>query len=143
MPQSGFVLGTLVRRFVLYVQNDMVAVCGLITFFTIIYNCVNMIVVFVMLCVQGDALVVCWLRDVHSVLELRSLKTGDLVRDIPLPDIGSVSSFKGDRKSSEAFFSFTTFTDPGSDFRYDFLPLFCILLVCFGACGLLSHGMCC
>jgi prolyl oligopeptidase len=97
----------------------VVPVCWIITV-SPLYTTLPVVVVFVMLCLQGDALVVCWLRDVHSVLELRSLKTGDLVRDIPLPDIGSVSSFKGDRKSSEAFFSFTTFTDPGSDFRCGF-----------------------
>ena len=68
-------------------------------------------------CPQGDALVTCYLRDVHSVLQLRSLSTGDLVRDIPLPGLGSVSSFKCKRKSSEAFFSYTSFTDPGSAFR--------------------------
>lgn len=66
---------------------------------------------------QGDALVTCYLRDVHSVLQLRSLRSGALVRDIPLPGLGSVSSFKCKRKSSEAFFSYTSFTDPGSSFR--------------------------
>ena len=43
----------------------------------------------------GDALVVCWLRNVCSVLELRSLESGELVRDIPLPGLGSVASFSG------------------------------------------------
>ena len=74
---------------------------------------------------QGDALVTCYLRDVHSVLQLRSLRSGALVRDIPLPGLGSVSSFKCKRKSSEAFFSYTSFTDPGSSFR----------CVCFVAVG--------
>jgi prolyl oligopeptidase len=45
---------------------------------------------------KGDALVVCWLRNVCSVLELRSLETGELVRDIPLPGLGSVASFSGE-----------------------------------------------
>ena len=43
----------------------------------------------------GDALVVCWLRNVCSVLELRSLESGSLVRNIPLPGLGSVASFSG------------------------------------------------
>jgi len=66
---------------------------------------------------QGDALVTCHLRDVHSVLQLRSLASGAVVRELELPGIGSVSSFSCKRKSSEAFFSFTSFTDPGSTFR--------------------------
>ena len=66
---------------------------------------------------QGDALVVCYLRDVHSVLQLRSLATGALRQEIPLPGIGSVYAFNGRRHDSEAFFSFTSFVDPGSTFR--------------------------
>ena len=44
---------------------------------------------------KGDALVVCWLRNVCSTLELRSLETGELTRTIPLPGLGSVASFCG------------------------------------------------
>ena len=60
---------------------------------------------------------VCYLRDVHSVLQLRSLATGRLRQEIPLPGIGSVYAFNGRRHDSEAFFSFTSFVDPGSTFR--------------------------
>lgn len=65
----------------------------------------------------------------HSVLQLRSLRTGALVRVIPLPGLGSVSSsFKCKRKSSEVFFSYTSFTDPGSAFR-------CVVRVLLGGVG--------
>lgn len=70
-----------------------------------------------LLWVQGDALVVCYLRDVHSALQLRSLSTGKLQQDIPLPGLGCVSDFSSDRKDSEAFFSYVDYTSPGSTFR--------------------------
>ena len=56
---------------------------------------------------QGDSLVVCYLRDVHSVLQLRSLARGSLLRDIPLPGIGCIRSCTGRRKETEMFFSYT------------------------------------
>lgn len=52
------------------------------------------------------------------MLQLRSLATGACVTEVPLPGLGSVSSFKCKRTSAEAFFSYTSFTDPGSTFRY-------------------------
>ena len=51
------------------------------------------------------------------MLQLRSLATGLLRQEIPLPGIGSVYAFNGRRHDSEAFFSFTSFVDPGSTFR--------------------------
>ncbi len=49
-----------------------------------------------------------------SVLQLRALATGKLGRELPLPGLGSVGSLSGDRKGSELFFSFTSFTEPGA-----------------------------
>ena len=66
---------------------------------------------------QGDVLVVCWLHDVASKLELRSLRTGALRQEVPLPGVGSVRGFSGRREDSEMFFSYSSFTDPGSIFR--------------------------
>ena len=71
----------------------------------------------ILLAVQGDNLVVCYLMDVHSVLQLRSLATGQEKSTIPLPGIGSVSAFQSRRQDSEAFFSYTDFVSPGSTFR--------------------------
>lgn len=59
----------------------------------------------------------CWLHDVASVLQLRSLATGGLVKSIPLPGLGSVRSFSGRRSQSEMFYSYSDFTDPGSIYR--------------------------
>lgn len=68
---------------------------------------------------KGDTLAVCYLRDVQSALELRSLSSGDLRAVLPLPGIGSVTSFSGRRKDSEYFFTFTGFTEPGAIYRAD------------------------
>jgi prolyl oligopeptidase len=36
---------------------------------------------------------------------------------LPLPGIGSVNGFSGQRKHSQAFFKFTSFTEPGAIYR--------------------------
>lgn len=66
---------------------------------------------------QGDVLAVCWLHDVASVLQLRSLTSGELLQSITLPGLGSVRSFSGRRSQSEMFYSYSDFTDPGSIYR--------------------------
>ena len=67
---------------------------------------------------QGDSLIVCYLSNVHSVLQLRTLSTGDLKQDIPLPGIGSVSAFSAKHDDTEAFFSYTDFVTPGATYRF-------------------------
>jgi hypothetical protein len=54
-----------------------------------------------------------------GALELRSLATGQLKQAFQLPGLGSVGGVSGDRKFSEAFFSYSSFTDPGSSYRVD------------------------
>lgn len=77
---------------------------------------------------QGDAaLVTCYLRDVKSVLELRRLSTGELLREKildPALGPGAVNGFSLKRNQSECFFNFTSFTTPGMTFRCVFLCLF-------------------
>ena len=62
-------------------------------------------------------MVVCYLRDVRSVLQLRSLSKGSLTRDLPLPGVGCVRAFHGRRKDTEMFFSYTDPVTPGSNLR--------------------------
>ena len=62
-------------------------------------------------------LVVCWLHNVASKLELHSLRSGALRQEVPLPGVGSVRGFSGRREDGEIFFSYSSFTDPGSIFR--------------------------
>jgi len=68
---------------------------------------------------KGDHLVTRYLRDVAGVLQLRSLSTGAVLRDLALPGVGSIAGFSGDRKYSEMFFKFTSFVEPGATYRMD------------------------
>ena len=63
-------------------------------------------------------LVVSWLHNVASKLELRSLRSGAVRQEIPLPGKGALRGFSGRREDSEMFFSYSSFTDPGSIFRW-------------------------
>ncbi|MCP4809657.1 MAG: S9 family peptidase [Proteobacteria bacterium] len=44
---------------------------------------------------------------------------GTHVRDVELPGIGSAGGWGGEREDSETFYSFTSFTTPGTVYRYD------------------------
>lgn len=70
-------------------------------------------------CVHQDQLIIEYIHDVKSVLQVHSLQTGALVRQFPL-GIGSVAGLSGDKKYSEIFFVFTSFLTPGTIYRYDF-----------------------
>ncbi|CAI5969571.1 unnamed protein product [Closterium sp. NIES-64] len=69
-------------------------------------------------CVNQDMLLLCYMRDVKNVLEIRSLTVGLLLSTVPLP-MGAVSSSSGRRSDSEAFFSFESFLSPRTIFRCD------------------------
>lgn len=62
--------------------------------------------------VNGDQIVVNYLRDVKNVLQLRDLETGALLHNLPL-DIGSVSGLTGRRQDSTIFVGFSSFLVPG------------------------------
>jgi prolyl oligopeptidase len=66
--------------------------------------------------VVGGRLALDYLRSAASLLEIRNLD-GTLVREVPLPGIGSASGFVGRDDEDEAFFSFTSFTTPTSIYR--------------------------
>ena len=61
--------------------------------------------------VVGGKLALEYLQDVTSRLELRELD-GKLLREVPLPAVGSASNLVGDPDLDEAYFSFTSFTFP-------------------------------
>ncbi len=48
-------------------------------------------------------------------LQLRRLTTGELLRPLPLPGLGSVGGLSGDRKSPELFFSYPSKAPAGDD----------------------------
>eukprot|EP01025_Chloroclados_australasicus_P003966 TRINITY_DN10949_c0_g2_i1.p1 TRINITY_DN10949_c0_g2~~TRINITY_DN10949_c0_g2_i1.p1 ORF type:complete len:816 (+),score=84.31 TRINITY_DN10949_c0_g2_i1:157-2604(+) len=68
---------------------------------------------------KGDVLVACYLKNVVSQLELRKLTTGEIIQKYDMPYLGSVAGFSGDRKSTEFFFKFSGFTEPGQIYRVD------------------------
>ncbi|XAR64242.1 Prolyl oligopeptidase [Bertholletia excelsa] len=62
--------------------------------------------------VNVNQLIVSYLSDVKSVLQLRDLKTGSLLHPLPI-DIGTVSEISARRKDSTIFIGFTSFLTPG------------------------------
>ncbi|KAL5706348.1 prolyl oligopeptidase [Ranunculus cassubicifolius] len=62
--------------------------------------------------VNGDQVLVSYLSDVKYILQIRDLKTGVLLHDLPV-DIGTVAGISGRRKDSEVFIGFTGFLTPG------------------------------
>ena len=59
-----------------------------------------------------------YLQDAHSQIKIFDLK-GNFIREVELPGIGSASGFGGKRHDPETFYSFTSFTTPGTIYRYD------------------------
>jgi prolyl oligopeptidase len=64
-------------------------------------------------------LVVRRLRNASTALEIRSL-AGKLEREIALPGIGTVGGLSGDVDEKEMFLAYSSFTEPPTNFRYDF-----------------------
>ncbi|PSN14506.1 S9 family peptidase [filamentous cyanobacterium CCT1] len=59
-----------------------------------------------------------YLKDAYTTIRIFSL-TGELVRQVVLPGIGSAGGFDGKREDTETFYSFTSFTVPPAIYRYD------------------------
>ncbi len=66
--------------------------------------------------VVGGKLALEYLKNASSLLEVRNLD-GTLVREVPLPGIGSASNLQGRDDEDEAYFSFTSFTTPTAIYR--------------------------
>ncbi|TYH87522.1 hypothetical protein ES332_D01G123000v1 [Gossypium tomentosum] len=62
--------------------------------------------------VNVNKLIVSYLSDVKYVLQVRNLKTGSLLHQLPI-DIGSVYGISARREDSVAFIGFTSFLTPG------------------------------
>jgi prolyl oligopeptidase len=65
----------------------------------------------------GDELIVHYLEDAKSRID-RYATDGSRRASLPLPGIGKVSGFDGRPTSSETFFAFESFDNPGTIFRY-------------------------
>ncbi|KAG2254620.1 hypothetical protein Bca52824_084756 [Brassica carinata] len=68
--------------------------------------------------VNGNQLVTCYMSDVKHILQIRDMKSGSLLHQLPL-DIGSVSDVSARRKDNTFFFSFTSFLTPGVIYKCD------------------------
>uniref|UniRef100_A0A1A9WLB1 Prolyl endopeptidase n=1 Tax=Glossina brevipalpis TaxID=37001 RepID=A0A1A9WLB1_9MUSC len=70
-------------------------------------------------CVDNDKLVLCYIQDVKSALQVNALNDGKLIGKFNL-DIGTIVSLSGKKEYSEVFFNFSSFLNPGTIYRYDF-----------------------
>ncbi len=66
----------------------------------------------------GGKIFATYLKDVTSRVFVYSLD-GTLEKEIALPDLGSASGFGGRNDDKIAFYSFTSFTFPGTIYKYD------------------------
>ena len=66
----------------------------------------------------GDQLLCTYLKDARSAVKLFS-RTGKPLGEVKLPGLGSVGGFGGKRTDTETFYSFTSYTAPGTIYRYD------------------------
>jgi len=68
----------------------------------------------------NDQLVVSYLKDARSEVTVFD-RTGRFIRNLDLPGLGSAGGLSGKRTETETFYSFTSFTTPGTVYRYDML----------------------
>ncbi len=66
----------------------------------------------------GGRLVASYLKDAHSEIKVFD-HDGSFVRTVDLPGLGSAYGFGGKHDNPETFFLYTSFTDPGTIYRYD------------------------
>lgn len=66
----------------------------------------------------GGRLILRYLRDAKTVVKVYE-PSGQFVRDVSLPGIGTASGFEGRQDDPETFYTFTGFTDPPTIYRYD------------------------
>ena len=68
--------------------------------------------------VVNDSFVCEYLKDAYSQVKVYALD-GTFQHSVELPGIGSAGGFGGKRSDTETFYSFTSFTAPGTIYRYD------------------------
>jgi prolyl oligopeptidase len=59
-----------------------------------------------------------YLKDARSQIKIYEIN-GNFVREVELPGIGSVGGLNGKRTDTETFYIFTSFTTPGTIYRYN------------------------
>jgi len=66
----------------------------------------------------GGKLFAAYLVDAHSAVRVHA-KDGAFERDIELPGLGTAVGFGGRYDDTDTYYAFTSFTDPGTVYRYD------------------------
>jgi prolyl oligopeptidase len=66
----------------------------------------------------GERLLATYLHDAHSAVRIFGLD-GKAMGEIALPGIGSAGGFSGRRSDTQTFYSFTSYTTPGTIYRFD------------------------
>ena len=67
----------------------------------------------------GNRFVATYLKDAHSLVKVFEL-TGAPAGEIRLPGLGTAKGFTGKRADTESFYSYVSYTEPPTIFRYDF-----------------------
>jgi prolyl oligopeptidase len=70
--------------------------------------------------INQDKLVVSRLHNVKDVVKVYNLYTGEELYDLPLPMGSIISQITGERKDQVAFYSFSSFLSPGTNYTFDF-----------------------
>ena len=65
-----------------------------------------------------DRLIASSLKDAHTAVRVYDLE-GKALSEVKLPSLGSARGFGGKQSHTETFYSFTSFTTPGTIYRYD------------------------
>jgi prolyl oligopeptidase len=66
----------------------------------------------------GDRFFASYLKDATTQVKVFDL-AGKFVREVKLPGLGTASGFGGRRKDRETFYSFTSYVNPPTTYRYD------------------------
>lgn len=67
----------------------------------------------------GGKIIAKYLKDASSLLAVYSLEEGNLEKKIELPGVGTVGDINGKIEDKTAFYSFKSFTNPGTIYKYD------------------------
>ncbi|HON07710.1 MAG TPA: prolyl oligopeptidase family serine peptidase, partial [Verrucomicrobiota bacterium] len=70
--------------------------------------------------IVGNRFIVNYLKDAHSQVKIFTLD-GKFEYELELPGMGTVSGFTGKKEDTETFFMFTSFTTPGTIYRFDLM----------------------
>ncbi len=66
----------------------------------------------------GNLFIANYLKDAHSLVRLFEI-SGKAAGEVPLPGLGTATGFTGKRKDTETFYSYTSFTEPPTIYRYE------------------------